>query len=384
MKNPHCRAVRNSIGTQFFPSHQRGAIAVMAGLLLFVLLGFGAFAVDFAYAYVVKNEIQNAADSAALNGAACVVKNPSCGNTSLADDALWKFGEDRAAAFVDDNKAEAVALQAGTTEAGYWNVSSQTFKRMLAGENYTPSPSEYRAVRVVISKAGNANGGGAQSFLSRIFGVSEIPLNAQAVAIVAGPSQALPGGAFPVVISKCMYDQYWDSANNRPEPATSTSNPSGDSSLDQTIGQPWRFNAISSYHAPNCWSGQWTSFTDPNNDVPTIRNLIENGNQSAVGIDTSVWLQPGTKAALYKDVNDCSASGDKSCEYKNVLVVDDTDATHSFSKVVGVACVRILGADGGKTKSITMQMVADETKCPEQAVSGGGPLYGVTLVRLAL
>lgn len=384
MKQLHYRSTRRIGRLWLVVPKQGGGIAIMAGMLLLVLLGFGAFAVDFAYAYVVKNEIHNAADSAALTGAACVVKNPACGNTSLADDALWKFGEDRAAAFIDDNKAEAVALQVGTTEAGYWDVANQTFKRMLAGENYTPSASEFRAVRVEISKAGDSNGGGAESFLSRIFGVTEIPLSAQAVAIVAGPSQALPGGAFPVVISKCMYDLYWDSANNRPKPADATTNPVGDTSLTQTIGQPWLFNAISSYHAPNCWSGQWTSFTDPKNDVPTIRDLIENGNPNPVGIDANVWLQPGTKASLYNDVDDCSARGDKSCEYKNVFVVDDTDATHAFSKVVGVSCVRILAADGGSTKSITMQMVADESKCPEQPVSGGGPLYGVSLVRLAL
>lgn len=363
---------------------ERGAIAIMAGLTLMMLLAFGAFAIDFAYAHVVKNEIQNAADAAALNGAVCVVKNPGCNNDQLADDALWKFAEERAAAFVDANKAEAVALQVGVTEAGFWSVSEKSFKRMLSGESYTPSSSEYRAVRVVITKSGTTNGGGARAFLSRLFGVTDIPMNAVAVAIVSGPSQALPGGAFPVVISECMYNLYWDSENNQPKLADATTNPAGDGSITQTIGEPWLFNAISSYHAPNCWSGQWTSFKEVQNNVTVTRDLIENGNPVPVGTGDDVWLQPGTKASLYNDVDDCSARGDTSCEYRNVLVVTDTDDTHEFSQVVAVACVRILQADGGSQKSITMQMVANETKCPEQAVSGGGPLYGVSLVRLAL
>lgn len=49
--------------------HQTGAVAVMLGLTLAVLLGFAALAIDLGRTYVVRTELQNAADAAALAGA---------------------------------------------------------------------------------------------------------------------------------------------------------------------------------------------------------------------------------------------------------------------------------------------------------------------------
>ena len=46
--------------------NQRGVSAVIIALLLVVLLGMAALAVDLGYLYVTRNELQNVADAAAL------------------------------------------------------------------------------------------------------------------------------------------------------------------------------------------------------------------------------------------------------------------------------------------------------------------------------
>lgn len=51
------------------PRRQRGAIAVMFGLTLIVLLAAGGLAIDLGHLFVLKSELQNGADSAALAGA---------------------------------------------------------------------------------------------------------------------------------------------------------------------------------------------------------------------------------------------------------------------------------------------------------------------------
>lgn len=53
------------------PGHrpQRGAVAILLGLSIFVLFGFMALAIDLGRTYVVRTELQNAADAAALAGA---------------------------------------------------------------------------------------------------------------------------------------------------------------------------------------------------------------------------------------------------------------------------------------------------------------------------
>lgn len=50
-------------------SRQRGAVAIMFGLTLLLLLGFMALVFDLGRTYVVRTELQNAADAAALAGA---------------------------------------------------------------------------------------------------------------------------------------------------------------------------------------------------------------------------------------------------------------------------------------------------------------------------
>lgn len=48
---------------------QRGAVAIVLGLSIFVLFGFLALVIDLGRTYVVRTELQNAADAAALAGA---------------------------------------------------------------------------------------------------------------------------------------------------------------------------------------------------------------------------------------------------------------------------------------------------------------------------
>jgi hypothetical protein len=48
---------------------QRGAVAIMVGLTLIVLIGMLALVIDLGHGYLVKAELQNAADAAALAGA---------------------------------------------------------------------------------------------------------------------------------------------------------------------------------------------------------------------------------------------------------------------------------------------------------------------------
>jgi Flp pilus assembly protein TadG len=57
------RHLRNQKG------NRRGSIVVLAALLMIMLVGMLAFAIDIGYMSTVKAELQNAADAAALAGA---------------------------------------------------------------------------------------------------------------------------------------------------------------------------------------------------------------------------------------------------------------------------------------------------------------------------
>jgi Flp pilus assembly protein TadG len=66
---------------------ERGAVAVLVALLMVVLLGFAAIAVDMARLYAEKAELQNGADAAAL-GIAQACAAGSCGNIAAKSTAL--------------------------------------------------------------------------------------------------------------------------------------------------------------------------------------------------------------------------------------------------------------------------------------------------------
>ncbi|MCE5264195.1 MAG: pilus assembly protein TadG-related protein, partial [Deltaproteobacteria bacterium] len=48
---------------------QSGAAAILVAFLMIVFLGIAALALDIGYLYVVRTELQNAADASALAGA---------------------------------------------------------------------------------------------------------------------------------------------------------------------------------------------------------------------------------------------------------------------------------------------------------------------------
>lgn len=80
---------------------QRGAVALIVGLLsVLVLFGMMGIAVDLAYLYARKTELQNAADAAALSGAKELNQTPG-GVTAAVNAAIATFGANATANLVD-------------------------------------------------------------------------------------------------------------------------------------------------------------------------------------------------------------------------------------------------------------------------------------------
>ena len=111
-------------------------------------------------------------------------------------------------------------------------------------------------------------------------------------------------------------------------------------------------------------------FTDAN-DVPTVRDLIANGNPTAVSIGDSIWIQPGTKNSLYNDVIVPSTA-------LLPVVQDVSSSTHAKAMVLGFGPFMITASVGGSSKYIEGHFVAGY-QVPIAA--GGGPAYGAFIPR---
>jgi Flp pilus assembly protein TadG len=354
---------------------QRGAVAVMTAVSLVLLLGLAALAIDIGNLLVSRNELQNAADAAALAGAPCLYQRAPCANTS-APEPDWTTATQRASSFATatpSNQVQGLPIQVSRVETGYWDITGAA--GALQKVPYTPGANDLPAIQVTITKSANNANGGIPVYLASLLGVTSLTADATAIAAVSRPGYVGPHGLFPIAMSKCLYDNYWNAATHSPKLATSSA-PINGQTVSQTPNTAYVFQISSSYEANGCEAGQWTTFTRMQNDVPFVRGLIsgQNTDSLAIGSQPGTYIQPGLKNTLYNSVDSCSFNGDRSCEYETVPVVNSLGS--GYQAVVAFACVRILRAENGSKPYILVQMSNEPDKCQTVSSGGAGPDYG--------
>jgi hypothetical protein len=138
--------------------NRRGAVIVMVGVMIIALMLIAAISVDASRIFAAKNELQTAADAAALAGA-----------LQLLDDSSTAV--DTARAYADSNRVEQKSIDSVAIERGVWHPTDRYFDG--AGQPWD-------AVRVTTRHP-------LPLSLARIFGDSTIMVTATAVAWSAGP-----------------------------------------------------------------------------------------------------------------------------------------------------------------------------------------------------
>lgn len=334
------------------PRQERGTVAVLVVLLLPALLGAAAFAIDLAYVHVVRSEMQNDADTAALAGAHELV-DPATGAVR------WSAAQARAQQSVPLNVAAGNPLSDAQVQTGYWNLTGTPVG--LQPTTLVLTVWDAPAVAVTVRKAAGQNQGPVQTFFARLWQVMGVEQQVTAVAAPSSPGLIQPGGLFPLAMAQCLYDNYWDRSVYPPR-----------ARIDPSTGKPYVFKIGSGYHYATCSSGEWSSLLDDKNDVNTIRQLIAHGNPVSLEMGQNIWIEPGSKATLYQTVQKCSAAGDRSCEYVVVPTVTQTD-NHALSPITGFACLHILDANNGQ-KYVLAEM---SNRCSTSLAGGAGPNYGV-------
>ncbi|SAL03231.1 hypothetical protein AWB81_06360 [Caballeronia arationis] len=275
---------------------------------LFAALAVAAFAIDIGRAYVVRAELQNAADAAALAGAASLLPgNPN---------PRWSTAQANAASAVGLNSSDGVKLTTASVQSGFWNLTGSPAG--MQPSTITPGAYDNPAVQVTVARATGLNGGAVPFFFAPLFGVKNGPVTASAVSVVSAPGYVGPSGLFPMAISKCIYDQYWDATTGAPK-------------VDSSTGQGFTFQFGNGHTYGGCDAGQWTSFQTDNNDVPTVRGLISGGNPTGLSLGDSIWIENGIKATIYDFVPTNA----------DVLMPVVQQVTSSTTAIVGFAAFHI-------------------------------------------
>ena len=169
----------------------RGAVAVTVSLVLVVLLGFGALALDISNAMIARNELQNVADASALAGArqlgliyaalppttpytGYVLSDPSAVTTAVTS-----------VASVNQARQVLISINAADVEIGVWNSTSRT----LAPGNVGAT-----GVRVTARREAGTNGPVA-TWLAGILNINSMNVRATATAALTGTGVLQPGEA---------------------------------------------------------------------------------------------------------------------------------------------------------------------------------------------
>ncbi|MGZ5181060.1 MAG: pilus assembly protein TadG-related protein, partial [Ramlibacter sp.] len=234
---------------------QRGSIMVLAAGTILVLTSFAVLAVDIGRIMIVRNELQNVVDAAALAGANCLPRQVDPGSTvnclaATSATLNWARASAKAQDTLSRNAAANTAISSTDSghqiEVGYWNLQTQSPSGGSFSTTFTPTVNDKPAVRVTVRKDAGMNNGPVVMLTRLIFGrTTDVPIAARAVAVISSPSTVSAGGGLlPMVINKCMFDLYWNSTTNSPKLATATTltyvDGSGKTqSIPQTIGQPW-------------------------------------------------------------------------------------------------------------------------------------------------
>lgn len=353
-----CRALHD--GRRLQP--QQGVVSLLFALLLPLMLGFAAFAVDWPYFLATRTQLQTTADAAALAGGRYLGEGGSPN---------WDTAVAQAQAMLASNPLTGRVISQASIQAGYWDTSSN--HAGLQALPMTPTKTDVPAIRVSISLAQDQNNGEVASVFAHFLGINSLPLAVSAVGARSGAATMGSHVLFPLAIPQCMYDTYWNSSASPPSPK-----------IDPSTKSVYVFQMGSnSYSGCNINgtkfpAGAWAAATSGDTSSSVLLDLISSRMGQSLSIGDQIFVNSGNYGqSLYTTVNGCSAAAstlNQTCRYVNVAVFNDTTTT-GYNKITGFACIEILSASGGSSKYIVASM---STKCATQPSSGIGPSYGVT------
>lgn len=371
-----------------FINNEKGIALVMTGMFLSLLLIITAFAIDFGYLYVVKNQVQNSADAAALSGADVLFTNAvNPNNFNIKGGGFTKQANCAGSSITEQavcTAASKIALNEPSTYTFTVNVD-------LWNQMSPPGSNNYPAVKVNLTRTF------VPYFFAKVFGYYTTTISASATAICQA-SQTTGVGAklLPLALNTCVFYN--------------------GSTWNHRVGQT--LTVGTSYPTSSCDSMQWSSL-DNGGEVgaSTIASIITDGTTEMVGIAPNAPNASTCSATGSDGVNTCIhiESGVKNSDFKTlndyvgqnfvVPVVYEVD-TGTNQPVEAFACVKLTNTcnswgyfgtyTGGQSNSTEPDNGASPpNKCPGNKAyisltivdsncsaggtgSGGNYTYGVT------
>lgn len=198
---------------------KRAVVAVQVGIMMTVLLGVAALTIDVGQLYSARNDLQRAADSAALAGASALTTDDMMdvrlGGGDLHGVVTEAVARASEYSYRNDTLNVATTVETGDVLTGQINLNSGTEAIDTAAAG-----TDYNAVQVSVFRNAAGSNGAVTLFFSSIFGRSTADSLATAVAAFddrfAGFATDTPGsGISPFSMSRDAYNQdYFNGPDN--------------------------------------------------------------------------------------------------------------------------------------------------------------------------
>jgi len=168
---------------------QRGVTVIVVALLILVFIGFAALAIDIGHLFVVRNELQNAADAGCLAGARFLYSDDGMAVNENSNQVAYQA----AIANMSDQVPVDVHWSGGNdgdVERGHWCFATRIFTPNastepvnlweVSTEELDTNPNFVNAIRVKTRRQDTPS----PSFFARVFGYENFSLSTEAIAYV--------------------------------------------------------------------------------------------------------------------------------------------------------------------------------------------------------
>ena len=185
-----------------------GSVLVFAAVMMVVMFGMLAFAIDVGYLQLTRSQLQNAADATALAAAWDLIDEDALSgypDPSLLEEHVRVTADDYASYNPVAGAASQLAYE--DVEIGYLADPSSPDSQLSPN-----NPSFFNAVRVQVRRTDEQNGGIAL-FFARVLGIDSVNQRAQATAMflnnISG-FRAPPPGEYLGILPFAFYEEDWD------------------------------------------------------------------------------------------------------------------------------------------------------------------------------
>lgn len=271
---------------------QKGVAIVMVAGLTVMFVAFIAMSVDIAHLYVVRNELQNAADAGALAGARRLYYEDGTAVNTDANQIAYE------AALMNNSEKVAVEVNSPLTNAddvqrGHWSFATQTFSPSnntnapvlwnVSSAALDADPDFVNAVMVRTRRQSTQ----ANSFFARIMGFAGFNASAEAVAYIGFAGKLAPGEADqPIALCKQSLQL------------------SGTDMLQCNTGRMLNSGSKDPTHN----TGGWTNFSQPcktANDSEMRSLICAGGNVYPITFDIGMGATGGVQDNTMADLRNC-------------------------------------------------------------------------------